>query len=128
MKETLLIKTFLSDDSGLCRLWNHFPIFADYLHNQVNSKHIRDVLTKHKIDFEAVTQESRVDITCCFQEGDKNGPLVADFLAHTVRLRETAPSELVDEVMGYMGGTECSSWRGEQLLFNNDWEAIIVTK
>lgn len=103
-------------------------MFADNLHSHCNSKHVREILKKHKIDFEVITQESQLDITCCFEEGSVDGPLIVDFVAQTLRLKETAPSKLVDEVLEYMSGSDCSVRRGEKILLSNDWDAIIVKK
>ncbi|KAJ8046236.1 Histamine N-methyltransferase [Holothuria leucospilota] len=124
----ILMIVLLSERTGSCRLINHFPMFADNLHSHCNSKHVREILKKHKIDFEVITQESQLDITCCFEEGSVDGPLIVDFVAQTLRLKETAPSKLVDEVLEYMSGSDCSVRRGEKILLSNDWDAIIVKK
>ncbi|PIK45298.1 putative histamine N-methyltransferase A [Apostichopus japonicus] len=123
----VLLMIAVSDDSGFWRLWKRFPMFADDLYRQINSGDIRRILDTHQIGYKAITQESRVDITCCYEDGNQDGVLLTDFLNHVVNLRECSSQSFVDEVLSYMRGEDCTVQNGDQLLFNNDWQAIIVT-
>ncbi len=124
--QTMII--LLSDDSGFWRLWARYKFFEDELLEFIHSEHIRQVFTKLNISFTNYKQKSRVDVTNSFEEGNLDGQLKVDFLAHVVNFHGTASSELKRELMEYLGGPECSERVGEEIHFNNDWDAVIVSK
>ncbi|XP_072024607.1 histamine N-methyltransferase B-like [Amphiura filiformis] len=118
----------VSDDSGFWRLWNRYKFFEDQLLRFLNSEHIREAFSKQKIPFINYRQKSRVDITDSFEEGNVDGQLKVDFLAHVVDFHSTASPALQQELLEYLGGPECSERRDGEVLFDNDWDAVIVTK
>ncbi|PIK38424.1 putative histamine N-methyltransferase A [Apostichopus japonicus] len=82
----------LADDGGFGRLWRHFPMFSDDLQSHILSDTVKDILTTNGIKYDLVKQPSRVDVSCCFEEGNPDGVLVSDFLAHVINVRENAPA------------------------------------
>lgn len=123
----LLIIT-VSDDSGFWRLWNRFIHFEDSLMHFINSQHIRDTFTKANIPFTNQKQPSRVEITDCFEAGNQDGQLKVDFLAHVVNFHQCASADLQKTLLEYLGGPECAERKDGEVLFNNDWDAVIATK
>ena len=81
-----------------------------------------------KVPYVNYKQKSRVDITDSFEEGNENGRAKVDFLAHVVDFHNTASPELQKELMDYLGGPNCAERKDGEVLFNNDWDAVIVTK
>uniref|UniRef100_UPI00358EE365 histamine N-methyltransferase-like n=1 Tax=Myxine glutinosa TaxID=7769 RepID=UPI00358EE365 len=95
----------------------------------VCTQHIRDGCSAYGITFESTHQASRFDITNCFNPKSEEGKLIVDFLSHTVDLRGTAPPELHQEFLDFLGGKECSEKQEDgTILFNNDWDALIAQK
>ena len=95
----------------------------------LSSAHVRGCFERHQVPYTQHKQASHVDITKCFVEGSEEGGLVVDFLTHVLKFKETAPVELQEEVMAYMGGSECSEKTNDgRVLFNNDWDAVVVQK
>ncbi|XP_038068305.1 histamine N-methyltransferase A-like [Patiria miniata] len=124
----ILLVVTVSDDSGYWRLWNHFPSFQDSLMTFTNSSHIRGSLERRGIPCTQYHQRSRVEITQCFDEASEEGALVVDFLTHVIKLKETAPAQLYKEVIEYLGSDHCSEKSAGDVLFNNDWDAVVVCK
>ncbi|XP_072024614.1 histamine N-methyltransferase B-like [Amphiura filiformis] len=118
----------ISDESGNFRLWNRFKFFGDRLFIPSNSKHIREALSKQRIQFTIYKQKSWLDITDSFEEGNMDGQLKVDFLSNVLNFHTTASQELQREVLEYISGSDCSEHRDGKVLFNNDWDAVIITK
>lgn len=94
----------------------------------VHSDRIRNLLDKENVSYEAITQESSVDITSCDSDENTEAILVTDFLTRVYKFREIAPKGFVAEVLAFMQGEECSMRKGDKTFFNNDWQAIFVPK
>lgn len=92
---------------------------------QVNACDVRSILEKNKIEYKAVTQKENIDITCCYDDGNQDGVRLLDFLTY-VKLRESAPKTFVDEVLSHT--RESAVQDGDRILYNNEWQAIFVTK
>ncbi|XP_038068314.1 histamine N-methyltransferase A-like [Patiria miniata] len=123
----LLVITY-SDDSGWWRFRNHFPSFQDSLVTFTNSSLIRGSLERRGIPCTLYHQRSRFEITQCFDEASEEGALLVDFLTHVIKLKETAPAQLYKEVIEYLGSDHCSEKSGDDVLFNNYWDAVVVCK
>ncbi|XP_071785311.1 histamine N-methyltransferase-like [Asterias amurensis] len=123
----LLIIT-ISDDSGFWRLWNHFPGYQDHLMHFISSADVRSSLDRRNISYTQSHQKSRVEITKCLDETSEDGNLLVDFLIHIVKFKETASDAQYKEVMEYMLSGECSEKDGDEVLFINDWDAVMIEK
>lgn len=125
----VLLMIVVSEQSGTYNLRKKFPdlVDKDGLSN-VSSAEIIEILQTHDIPFERIKQQSRVDITTCFQKGRKEGALLIDHLSRTMNFLKTASPRLVNDFMGYLKGPDCVEKEQQNILFVNDWEAIIVTK
>ncbi|XP_022080516.1 histamine N-methyltransferase-like [Acanthaster planci] len=118
----------ISDESGFWRLWNRFPHFQDNLMTFISTAHVRSSFDRRGIPYTQHHQRSRVEITQCFDETSEEGALVVDFLTHVLKFKETAPAELYKETMEYLGSSSCSEKSGDDVFFNNDWDAVVVSK
>ncbi|XP_072017845.1 histamine N-methyltransferase-like [Amphiura filiformis] len=118
----------LSDDSGVWRLRNRYKFFEDRLVRFINSEHIRQAFSKQKIPFTDYKQTARVDITDSFEEDSVDGQLKVDFIAQVMNFHTTASPALQRGLMEYLRGPDCSEHKDGKVLFNNNWDAVIVTK
>ncbi|XP_071790298.1 histamine N-methyltransferase-like [Asterias amurensis] len=123
----LLIIT-ISDDSGTWRLWNHFTGYQDHLVHFISSADVRSSFDRRNIPYTQSHQKSRVEITKCLDETSVEGNLLVDFLLHVVKFKETASDAQYKEVMEYMLSGDCSEKDGDEVLFINDWDAVIIEK
>ena len=90
--------------------------------------HVRSSFDRRGIPYTKHHQRSRVQITQCFDEMSQEGTLVVDFLTHVVKFKETASAELYTEVMDYIAGSDSSGKSGEDVFFNNEWDAVVVSQ
>ncbi|XP_070553905.1 histamine N-methyltransferase-like [Ptychodera flava] len=126
----VMLIVVVSDDSGFWRLWKKFSYLEDSRMKFINSEHMRKALDDIGVKYQSLRQRSRVVATECFKADSEVGNLVLDFLIHVMHFRKTAPPELQKEVLDYLETSDCCDPRDEngEILFNNDWEAIIVQK
>ena len=90
---------------------------------------MRSSLDRRGIPYAQYRQRSRVDITQCFDQASEDGRLLLDFLTQVLKFKETASEEFQKEVMEYLASSHCSERTSEgQVLFNNDWDAVVVGK
>ena len=94
----------------------------------ISSADVRSSLDRRNIPYTQSHQKSRVEITKCLDETSKDGNLLVDFLIHIVKFKETASDAQYKEVMEYMLSGECSEKDGDEVLFINDWDAVMVEK
>ncbi|XP_033628191.1 histamine N-methyltransferase-like [Asterias rubens] len=123
----LLIIT-ISDDSGTCRLFNRFTGYQDHLMHLISSADVRSSFDRRNIPYTQSQQKSRVEITKFLDETSEDGNLLMDFLIQIVKFKETASDAQYKEVMEYMLSGDCSEKDGDEVLFNNDWDAVIIEK
>ncbi|XP_071507454.1 histamine N-methyltransferase-like [Diadema antillarum] len=124
----ILLVIALADSSGLWQLWQRYSHFQDG-NSKMCRQNLRDAFTANAIPFTVVRQESRVDVTSCFDPESDEGNLLVDFLSHVCDFRGCAAPELCREVLNYMGSAECSERKGDgTVLFDNDWNAFIAQK
>ncbi|XP_070553907.1 histamine N-methyltransferase-like [Ptychodera flava] len=120
----------VSDDSGFWRLRKKFSYLEGSHMKFINSEHVRKALDDMGVKYQSLRQRSRVVATECFKADSEVGNLVLDFLIHVIHFRRTAPPKLQKEVLDYLETSDCCDPRDEngEILFNNDWEAIILQK
>lgn len=94
----------------------------------ISSADVRSSLDRRNIPYTQSHQNSRVEITKCLDETSEYGNLLVDFLIHIVKFKETASDAQYKEVMEYMLSGECSEKDGDEVLFINDWDAVMVEK
>ncbi|XP_071810616.1 histamine N-methyltransferase-like [Apostichopus japonicus] len=118
----ILLLVLISENGGVIRQQKRFLSDAQRL---VSSETIRKILEKCQLKFEAFTETSTVDITCCYEAGNQDGVLLADFI-NNVKLQESGPPSFVEEVLSYM--REGAVQNGDQILLATEWQVIVVTK
>uniref|UniRef100_H3AVJ0 Histamine N-methyltransferase n=3 Tax=Latimeria chalumnae TaxID=7897 RepID=H3AVJ0_LATCH len=123
---TLLI-VVVSGTSGWATLWkkysHRFPVSAS--RNYVTSFEIIEILQKLGAPYQSIDLKSNVDITECFLEGNENGELLVDFLAHICNFNKTAPSDLQAEVLETLR-TECSTEVDGKVFFDDTMGLLFV--
>ncbi|XP_072169626.1 LOW QUALITY PROTEIN: histamine N-methyltransferase A-like [Diadema setosum] len=124
----MLFIVVISDTSGTWRFWKRYPRFQNK-NQYMCTQGLRDVLTANAIPFTVVSQTFHLDITSCFDPESEEGNLIVDFLSQVCNLRESVTQEVHQEVLDYLGSAECSERKDDgTVLFNSDWDAIIVQK
>ncbi|XP_071479261.1 histamine N-methyltransferase-like [Diadema antillarum] len=124
----MLLIVIISDTSGTWRFWKRFPRFQNK-NQYMCTQDLRDVFTANAMPFTVVSQTSHLDITSCVDPESEEGNLIVDFLSQVCDLRGSVTQEVHRDVLDYLGSAECSERKDDgTVLFNNDWDAIIVQK
>ncbi|XP_077990963.1 histamine N-methyltransferase A-like [Glandiceps talaboti] len=68
-----------------------------------------------------------VDITLCLHENSEVGNLMLDIFTHVVNFRETAPKDLVDDVLQFLQSPKLMSRKADDSLFiANNGHVIVI--
>ncbi|XP_072169625.1 histamine N-methyltransferase-like [Diadema setosum] len=126
----MLLIVIISDTSGTWRFWQRYTRFQDKNSPYMCTRDLRDVFNANGIPFTVIRQPSHfIDITSCFDHDSEEGNLLVDFLSQVCDLRGSVTQEVHQEVLDYLGSAECSERKDDgTVLFNDDWDAIIVQK
>ncbi|NWR57574.1 HNMT methyltransferase, partial [Bucorvus abyssinicus] len=123
-----LLIIVVSETSGWEALWrkysSSFPLqdFCTY----ISSVDIKRILDSAGLKYQVHELPSRLDITSCFIEGNKDGELLLDFLTECCEFSKNAPPELKHQVMEELRKPGCSEKRDGKVLFNNNLSAIVI--
>ncbi|NXQ49963.1 HNMT methyltransferase, partial [Catharus fuscescens] len=123
-----LLIILVSGKSGWETLWrkysSSFPLegFCTF----ISSGDFPKMLDSAGMKYQLYELPSRLDITSCFVEGDKNGELLLDFLTETSDFSRTAPPELKRQVMEELRKPGCSEIRDGKVFFNSSLGVIVI--
>lgn len=119
---------YLLGKSGWETLWKKYgPSFAlEDLCSYVSSADLPRMLDSAGLKYQLYELPSRMDITSCFIEGDKDGELLLDFLTETLDFAKTAPPQLKHQLMEDLRKPGCSENRDGKVFFNNNLGVIVI--
>ncbi|NXQ32209.1 HNMTA methyltransferase, partial [Alaudala cheleensis] len=123
-----LLIILVSGKSGWETLWkkygSSFPL--EDLCTFVSSGDLPKMLDSAGLKYQLYELPSRLDITSCFIEGDRNGELLLDFLTETLDFVKTAPPELKHQIMEELRKPGCSEIRDGKVFFNSSLGVIVI--
>ncbi|KFO62609.1 Histamine N-methyltransferase [Corvus brachyrhynchos] len=123
-----LLIILVSDFCGWETLWkkygSSFPL--EDLCSYVSSADLPRMLDSAGLKYQLYELPSRMDITSCFIEGDKDGELLLDFLTETLDFAKTAPPELKHQLMEDLRKPGCSENKDGKVFFNNNLGVIVI--
>ncbi|XP_072045558.1 histamine N-methyltransferase-like [Amphiura filiformis] len=126
----VLLIIITSEKSGIHHVHEKFnkEVKADNTMTNATSADVQRVFDKLRLTCKVYLQPLRLDITKCFQDGDRDGDLILDFLANTINFRNAAPKILLEDYMQFLKEAKCSEVSSDRVLLNMDWNAIVIQK
>lgn len=119
---------YFSENSGwetLLRKYGSSLPLQDFC-TYISTADIKRILDSAGLKYQVHELPSRLDITSCFTEGNKDGELLLDFLTESCEFSKTAPPELKRQVMEELRKPGCSEKRDGKVLFNNNLSAVVI--
>ncbi|XP_075465592.1 histamine N-methyltransferase A-like [Ascaphus truei] len=123
-----LLIIVLSRNSGWINAYDKYgsQLPRNDLPINICSGEITDVLDSLQVKYENWDIESKLDITECFIEGNRNGQLLLDMLTETCDFNNTASTDLKALVLKHLETTEYSVKIEGKILLNTNLSVIVV--
>ncbi|XP_070546776.1 histamine N-methyltransferase-like [Ptychodera flava] len=107
------------------RYENTLPVFR---HDNSTGLDIEAVLEKHHIKYQRTILPSYLIIDECFNKDSQVGRLVFDYITETNHTVDTAPNDLLQDLMQYLKSPDCSYLREDRRVFENDLDVFWIHK
>ncbi|XP_068600098.1 histamine N-methyltransferase-like [Brachionichthys hirsutus] len=124
-KNGKLLISIQTGDNGWSRLEKkYYKEFAGWL--CPFSDDVKRELDAKGQRYQSYCLPSQVDITECFNEGDKNGDLILDLITEVLNFRKSASAELKAGVLEMLGHPDCSVKSNGKIMLDSSSEVIVI--